>query len=79
MKAIQEANHHLHMFIFVIHFKFCFHCYVLYDEMNKTISHLHIFIFTTDQELWTREIMSCIIGCDHSLDLKELLNQLNLV
>jgi hypothetical protein len=24
-----------------------------------------MFIFTTDQELWTRELMSHIISCDH--------------
>jgi hypothetical protein len=34
-----------------------------------------MFIFTTNQELWTRKLM----GCDYSLDLKEFLNQLNLL
>jgi hypothetical protein len=29
--------------IFVIYFKFRFHCCVLYDEMNKIRSHLHMF------------------------------------
>jgi hypothetical protein len=38
-----------------------------------------MFIFITDQELWVRELMSCIMGCDHSLGLKEILNQLNLL
>jgi hypothetical protein len=38
-----------------------------------------MFIFTTDQELWARELMSCIMGCDHSLSLKEFLNQFNLL
>jgi hypothetical protein len=33
----------LHVFIFVIHFKFRFHHCVRCDKMNKTISHLHIF------------------------------------
>jgi hypothetical protein len=31
-----------------------------------------------DQELWTCELMSRIMGYDHSLSLKEFLNQLNL-
>jgi hypothetical protein len=30
--------------IFAIHFKFHFHRPVLYDKMNKTISHLHMFV-----------------------------------
>jgi hypothetical protein len=34
-------------------------------------------IFTTDQKLWTRELMKRIISYDHSLSLKEFLNQLN--
>jgi hypothetical protein len=38
-----------------------------------------MFILTTDQELWTHELMCCIIGCDHSLDLKVFLDQLNLL
>jgi hypothetical protein len=36
-----------------------------------------MFIFTTDQELCARDLMSHIMGCDHSLGLKEFLNQLN--
>jgi hypothetical protein len=31
--------------------------------------------FTTDQELYEHELMGRIMGCDHSLDLKEFLNQ----
>jgi hypothetical protein len=38
-----------------------------------------MFIFTTDQKLCTRELMSHIMNCDHSLGLKEYLNQLNLL
>jgi hypothetical protein len=38
-----------------------------------------MFIFTIDQELWTYELMGRIMDCDHSLDLKEFLNQLNLL
>jgi hypothetical protein len=37
-----------------------------------------MFIFTTDQELWACELIHCIMSCDHSLDIKEYLNQLNL-
>jgi hypothetical protein len=25
-----------------------------------------MFIFAIDQDLWARELMSCIMGCDHS-------------
>jgi hypothetical protein len=38
-----------------------------------------MFILTTDQELWTRELMCRIMGCDHSLGIKEFLDQLNLL
>ncbi len=38
-----------------------------------------MFIFTTDQELWARELMCRIMGRDHSLGLKEFLDQLNLL
>jgi hypothetical protein len=38
-----------------------------------------MFIFIIDQELWVCELMSCIMGYDHSLSLKEFLNQLNLL
>jgi hypothetical protein len=38
-----------------------------------------MFILTTDQELWTRELMCRIMCCDHSLSLKEFLDQLNLL
>jgi hypothetical protein len=38
-----------------------------------------MFIFTTSQELWTRELMTRIMNYDHSLSLKEYLNQLNLL
>jgi hypothetical protein len=31
--------------------------------------------FTTDQELYEHELMGRIMRCDHSLDLKEFLNQ----
>jgi hypothetical protein len=37
-----------------------------------------MFIFTTDQELWAPEIIDHIMGCNHSLGLKNFLNQLNL-
>jgi hypothetical protein len=40
---------------------------------------LHIFILTTGQELWARELMCRIMSCDHSLCLKEILDQLNLL
>jgi hypothetical protein len=36
-------------------------------------------ILTTDQELWARELMWRIMGCDHSLGLQEFLDQLNLL
>jgi hypothetical protein len=36
-------------------------------------------LLTTDQELWTHKLMCRIICCDHSLDLKEFLDQLNLI
>jgi hypothetical protein len=32
-----------------------------------------MFIFVTDQELWARELMDCIMGCDHSLGQKDIL------
>jgi hypothetical protein len=32
-----------------------------------------MFIFTTDQELWTFELMYRIMSCDHSLDQKDIL------
>jgi hypothetical protein len=34
-----------------------------------------MFIFTTHKELWARELMDRIMGCDRSLGLKEFLNQ----
>jgi hypothetical protein len=30
-----------------------------------------MFIFTIDQDLWTRKLMSCIMSCDHSLGRSE--------
>jgi hypothetical protein len=38
-----------------------------------------MFILTTDQELCACEVMCCIMGYDHSLGLKEFLDQLNLL
>jgi hypothetical protein len=38
-----------------------------------------MFILTTNQELLTYELMCRIMGCDHSLGLKEFLDQLNLL
>jgi hypothetical protein len=38
-----------------------------------------MFILTIDQELWAHELMCCIMGCDNSLGLKEILDQLNLL
>jgi hypothetical protein len=38
-----------------------------------------MFILTIDQELWARELMCRIMGCNQSLDLKEFLDQLNLL
>jgi hypothetical protein len=38
-----------------------------------------MFILITKQELWTRELMCQIMGCDQSLDLEEFLDQLNLL
>jgi hypothetical protein len=32
-----------------------------------------MFIFVTDQELWTRELMDRIMSCDHSLNRKYIL------
>jgi hypothetical protein len=32
-----------------------------------------MFIFATDEELYTRELIDCIIDCDHSLDRKDIL------
>jgi hypothetical protein len=32
-----------------------------------------MFIFVADQELWTRELIDHIIGCDHSLDRKDII------
>jgi hypothetical protein len=32
-----------------------------------------MFIFITDQELWTRELIDRIMGCDHSLCGKDVL------
>jgi hypothetical protein len=40
---------------------------------------LHIFIFTTDQVLCGHELVERIMKCDHSMGLKECLNQLNLL
>jgi hypothetical protein len=38
-----------------------------------------MFILTTEQELYTRELMCRIMGCDHFVILKEFLDQLNLL
>jgi hypothetical protein len=38
-----------------------------------------MFILTTDQELCTCELMCHIMGCGHSLGLKEFLDQFNLL
>jgi hypothetical protein len=38
-----------------------------------------MFILIRDQELCTHELMCRIMGCDHSLGLKEFLDQLNLL
>jgi uncharacterized membrane protein YeiB len=38
-----------------------------------------MFILTTDQELWTHELMCRIMSYDYSLGLIELLDQLNLL
>jgi hypothetical protein len=35
--------------------------------------YLDIFIFTTDHELWTHELMNHILGYDHSLEQKDIL------
>jgi hypothetical protein len=32
-----------------------------------------MFIFVTDQELWTHELMDHIMNCDHSLAQKDIL------
>jgi hypothetical protein len=32
-----------------------------------------MFIFTTNQDLWTRELMDHIMNCDHSLGRKDML------
>jgi hypothetical protein len=38
-----------------------------------------MFILTIDQELWACELMCHIMDCDNYLDLKEFLDQLNLL
>jgi hypothetical protein len=38
-----------------------------------------MFMFITNQELWTRGLMSHIMGCDNFLRLKEFVKQLNLI
>jgi hypothetical protein len=40
---------------------------------NFHVLYLNMFIFTTDKGLWIRELMSRIIGCDHSLGQKNIL------
>jgi hypothetical protein len=32
-----------------------------------------MFIFTTNQDLWTRELIERIMSCDHSLGQKNML------
>jgi hypothetical protein len=32
-----------------------------------------MFIFTTNQDLWARELIVCIMSCDHSLARKDIL------
>jgi hypothetical protein len=32
-----------------------------------------MYIFTTNQDLWARELMSRIMSCDNSLDQKDIL------
>jgi hypothetical protein len=32
-----------------------------------------MFIFTTNQDLWARELMGRIMDCDHSLGQKDML------
>jgi hypothetical protein len=32
-----------------------------------------MFIFATNQELWTRELIDLVMGCDHSLDREDIL------
>jgi hypothetical protein len=38
-----------------------------------------MFILTTYQEFWARELICRIMSCDHSLGLKDFLDQLNLL
>jgi hypothetical protein len=58
----------------------CIYFYMFhYPGPPKNVMFLVVFILTTDQELWARELICRIIGCDHSLGLKEFLNQLNLL
>jgi hypothetical protein len=32
-----------------------------------------MFIFTIDEDLWSRELISRIMSCDHSLEQKDIL------
>jgi hypothetical protein len=41
------------------------------DQLN--LLYLDMFIFATDQELWTHELMDRIMSCDHSLGQKDIL------
>jgi hypothetical protein len=34
---------------------------------------LNMFIFTTDQELWARELMSYIMSCEHFLGWNDII------
>jgi hypothetical protein len=36
-----------------------------------------MFILTIDQELWTRELICRIMGCDHFMGLKDFLDKFN--
>jgi hypothetical protein len=84
---LTEFNIYLHTLIFTIQLKFGFHYYILYDEMNKTISlpyilnkilnqlnllYIWMFIFAKDQELWTCELMCRIMNYDHSVWQKNI-------
>jgi hypothetical protein len=51
----------------------CDHSLTLKEFLVNLIYSIWMFIFATNQELWSHELMDCIVGCNHSLCRKDIL------
>jgi hypothetical protein len=52
------------------------HLHIYFKDFLNQLNfflYLHMFIFTTDKELWSHELMRCIMSRDHSLDRMDTL------